>query len=126
MMYTGRIWMLLIDLQAEVRRFCCPIFHCFAHFLNFSSIIITFLSFISYPLIILTGTVSRDNKQTKLHVTYSRAYALWGPVPVPLSYFKPFRSFQCLHIYQKKFKTDTVHKSLVIILNDIVCRPQPR
>ena len=73
---------------------------------------------------ILTGTVSRDNKQIKLHATYSRAYALLRPVPVPLSYFKPFRSFQCLHINQKKFKVVKVHKSLVIILKGRACRRQ--
>ena len=67
---------------------------------------------------ILTGTVSRDNKQIKLHATYSHACALWGPVPVPLTYFKPFGSFQCPHIIQKKFKAVKVHKSLVIILTD--------
>ena len=67
---------------------------------------------------ILTRTVSRDNKQIKMHATYSRAYALWGPVPVPFTYFKPFRSFQCPHINRKKFKAVKVHKSLVIILTD--------
>ena len=53
---------------------------------------------------ILTVTVSRDNKQIKLHATYSRAYTLWGPAPVLLSYFKLFHSFQCPHINQKKLK----------------------
>ena len=57
-----------------------------------------------HSLYILTGTDSRDNKQIKLYATYSRTYALWGPVPVPLSCFKPFRSCQCPHINQKKFK----------------------
>ena len=74
---------------------------------------------------VLTGTVSRDNKQIKLHATYSHAYALWGPVSVPLSYFKLFRSFQCPHINQKKFKAVKVHKSLVVILKGRVCRRQP-
>ena len=55
---------------------------------------------------ILTGTVSRDNKQIKLYRTYSRAHALWGLVPVSHSYFKPFHSFQCPHINQKKLKAD--------------------
>ena len=32
----------LIDLQPEVTRFRCRIFHCFASFLKFSSIIIRF------------------------------------------------------------------------------------
>ena len=41
--------------------------------------------------------------RVKLHATYSCAYALWGPLPVLLSYFKPFRSFQCLRVNQKKF-----------------------
>ena len=28
------LWTFLVDLQAEVSRFCCRISHCFAYFLN--------------------------------------------------------------------------------------------
>ena len=74
-------------------------------------------------LYILTGTDSRDNKQIKLHATYSRAYALWGPVPVP-SAFSSYSLLQCPHI-NKKFQAVKIHKSLVIILNGRVCRRHP-
>ena len=36
------VWTCLIDLQAEVSRFRCRIFHCFAFLSKFSSIIIGF------------------------------------------------------------------------------------
>ena len=38
-----------------------------------------------------------------IHV-HTPSYSLWGPVPDPLTYFKPFHSFQCPQINQKKFK----------------------
>ena len=44
LMYTDNIWIrtFLIDLQAEISSFCCRIFHHFAYFSKFSSIIIGF------------------------------------------------------------------------------------
>ena len=39
----------LIDLQAEVSRFRCRIFHCFSYQLDYHR----FLSFISFPLVIV-------------------------------------------------------------------------
>ena len=57
---------------------------------------------------VLTVTVSRDNKQIKLYTTYSRAHALWGLVPVPRSYFKPF---SVLTSIRRSSRLGNVHKS---------------
>ena len=44
--------MFLIDLQAEVSRFRCRIFHCFVYFLKIYLDYHRFLSFVSYHLVI--------------------------------------------------------------------------
>ena len=51
----------LIDLQAEVSRFRCRNFHCFAYFLKIFLDYHRFLSFISYPLVTVLHLKSFEN-----------------------------------------------------------------
>ena len=64
------LWTFLTDLQAEVSRFRCQIFHCFAYFLKIYLDYHRVLSFISYPLVTVLHLESFENNLVELDFSY--------------------------------------------------------
>ena len=72
----------LIDLQAEVSRFLCRIFHCFAYFIKIYLDYNRFLSFISYPLVTVLHSESFENNFFELDFSTSKKTCFYGQTSV--------------------------------------------
>ena len=62
----------LIELQAEVSRFCCRTFHSFAYFLKIQLSYHRVLSFISYPVMNVLHLEQFENNLFELDVSVSK------------------------------------------------------
>ena len=68
----------VIDLQPEVSRFRCRIFHCFAYFLRIKLDYHRILSFISYPLVIVLYLESFENNLFEFDFAISKKTCFYG------------------------------------------------
>ena len=66
------LWTFLIDLQADVSRFRCRVFHCFPNVIKIWLNYNWFLSFISYPLVIFLHLESFEKELFELDFSISK------------------------------------------------------